>query len=60
MGIYDRQYYRDEPRRPGISSWSAVTTLIVINVAVYIADQFSPGHWVAGAGDLIEPDQVSR
>jgi membrane associated rhomboid family serine protease len=64
MGIYDRQYYRDEPRRPGISSWSSVTTLIVINVAVYIADQFSPvvevvypggrmvGHWLDIYGGL--------
>jgi membrane associated rhomboid family serine protease len=46
MGIYDREYYRDEPRRPGISSWSAVTTLIVINVAVFVADMLSPAQFV--------------
>ncbi len=42
MGVYDRDYYRNEVRRPGVASWSAVTTLIVINVAIFIADQFSP------------------
>jgi membrane associated rhomboid family serine protease len=47
MGIYDREYYRDEPRRPGIGQWSAVTTLIVINAAVFVADMFSPDHWIA-------------
>ncbi len=46
MGIYDREYYRDEPRRPGIGDWSAVTTLIVINVAVYVADMVSAHHWI--------------
>jgi membrane associated rhomboid family serine protease len=47
MGVYDRDYYRNDYRRPvGVASWSAVTTLIVINVAIFIADQFSPdlGH----------------
>lgn len=52
MGIYDREYYRDEPRRPGIGDWSAVTTLIVINVAIWVIDQFTPnptrqlGEWL--------------
>jgi membrane associated rhomboid family serine protease len=42
MGIYDRSYYREEPRRGGYGHWSAVTTLIVINVAVFVADMFAP------------------
>ncbi len=42
MGVYDRDYYRDEPRRGGVGSWSAVATIIAINVAIFIADQFSP------------------
>jgi membrane associated rhomboid family serine protease len=52
MGIYDREYYRDEPRRPGVGDWSAVTTLIVINVAIWVIDQFTPnptrrlGEWL--------------
>jgi membrane associated rhomboid family serine protease len=46
MGIYDREYYRDEPRRPGVSDWSAVTTLIAINVVVYVADMLSADHWL--------------
>src|SRR5947207_1727666 len=38
MGIYDREYYRDETEgaRQG-GSWSAVGTIIVLNVAVYLA-----------------------
>src|SRR5436190_19883689 len=52
MGLYDRDYYRNDEPRPGVSSWSAVTTLIVINVAIFVADQFSPElgrsgiHWL--------------
>lgn len=47
MGIYDRSYYRDEPRRGGYGHWSAVITLIVINSAVFVANMFSPnGDWL--------------
>jgi membrane associated rhomboid family serine protease len=41
MGIYDRDYYRQPPRRGGFASfsmWSVTTWLIVINVAVFIID----------------------
>jgi membrane associated rhomboid family serine protease len=42
MGVYDRDYYRED--RQGlhltISAWSAVTTLIVINVAVAVVGFF--------------------
>src|SRR3954451_24488303 len=44
MGIYDRDYYRDSPRRGGfgVFSMASVTTwLIVINVAVFFIDQMS-------------------
>jgi len=40
MGIYDRDYYRQSPR-PGFSlrtPRSVVTTLVLINVGVYVAD----------------------
>ena len=48
MGIYDREYYRDEPRGYSLGGdWSAVTTLMVINVAVFLADAFSSNHWIA-------------
>jgi membrane associated rhomboid family serine protease len=49
MGVYDRDYYRNDVPRPGIASWSAVTTLIVINVLIFIADQFSPALDRAGS-----------
>jgi membrane associated rhomboid family serine protease len=42
MGLYDREYYREE--KPGIrlgGDWSAVTTLIVINIAVFLAEIFT-------------------
>ena len=48
MGLYDREYYRDE--KSGIrlgADWSAVTTLIVINVAVFLADLFTENHWIS-------------
>jgi len=44
MGIYDRDYYRDSPRRGGfgVFSMASVTTwLIVINVAVFFIDRMS-------------------
>jgi membrane associated rhomboid family serine protease len=42
MGLYDREYYREEPR--GIvlgGDMSVNTTLILINAALFIADVFS-------------------
>jgi membrane associated rhomboid family serine protease len=45
MGLYDREYYREEPR--GIvlgGDMSVNTTLILINVVVFIADMFSEGR----------------
>ena len=44
MGIYDRDYYRDSPRRGGFGMFSmaSITTwLIVINVAVFFIDRMS-------------------
>lgn len=44
MGIYDRDYYQDEPRHGG--GWgsprSVVTKLIIINVAIFVVDMFTP------------------
>ena len=54
MGIYDdREYLRDEDQPSGLKmvfGRSAVTTLIVINVVVYLADAlFADGrnHWLS-------------
>lgn len=49
MSSYDRDYMRDEPRRgpAGPSTWSVVTWLIVINVAVYVVNNlvfFNPNR----------------
>jgi membrane associated rhomboid family serine protease len=41
MGIYDRDYYRDPPRRGGFGNFSALsvtTWLIVVNVLVFVID----------------------
>jgi membrane associated rhomboid family serine protease len=49
MGLYDREYYREE-RRSGIhlaGDWSAVTTLVVINAAIFLADAFTQDQWLA-------------
>jgi membrane associated rhomboid family serine protease len=47
MGLYDRDYYRED--KPGIhlaGNWSAVATLIAGNVAVFLANMFSGDNWV--------------
>jgi len=47
MGIYDRDYYR-EPARPKLAiraPRSIVGALILINVAVYVLDAFSPAQY---------------
>lgn len=42
MGIYDRDYYRDDARRAGFgwatSGWSVTAWLIAVNVAVFFLD----------------------
>jgi membrane associated rhomboid family serine protease len=44
MGVYDRDYYREEPRGMVLGGdMSATTTLILINAAIFIADVFSDG-----------------
>ncbi len=50
MGIYDREYIRDDAARsrpartriPGLRTWSVNTWLIVITVAVFVIDSFLP------------------
>ncbi len=42
MGLYDRDYVREEPRGIQLGGqWTVVTTIIVINVAVYLLDLMS-------------------
>ncbi len=53
MGLYDREYYRDEPRGTMLGGdWSAVTTLIVINVLVFLAELFTTQR--GGASGIVE------
>src|SRR6185436_1022012 len=40
MGIYDREYYREDEPGGLFSGRSMVTNLILVNVAVFIAEQF--------------------
>ncbi len=47
MGIYDRDYYRDEGRSSLSRNWSAVWVLIAINVVIFVADQVSDGNWLS-------------
>lgn len=51
MGIYERNYYRDENEldlRPNWDQRSAVSTLIIINVAVFVANMFLRNSFVVG------------
>ena len=64
MGIYDRDYSRDEPQ--GIflgGTWSMVTTLIVINVAIFFIDNilFDQGDGALFAREFsLEPFLFTR
>lgn len=43
MGLYDRDYIREEDQRPlRLGGYSMVTNLIIVNVAIFIIDVFSP------------------
>jgi len=46
MGIYDREYYREEtPQGVSLSGPKSITTtLILINVAIYVLDMFVGNH----------------
>jgi membrane associated rhomboid family serine protease len=64
MGIYDRDYYRDEHRAPLLANWSAVTILIVVTVAFWVLDIFSPAvsdqaHWL-DARMALRPDLLQH
>lgn len=56
MGLYDRDYAREEPRGIQLGGdWSAVTTIIVINVAIYIFDLITAKNglsWLQQYGSL--------
>jgi len=49
MGIYDRDYYREEtkPVFQLRAPTRMLTTIIIINVVVFIADAISPANWVS-------------
>ncbi len=56
MGIYDRDYYRQEQRRPASFSHAPKTVvgwLIAINAAVWIADLFTSLTVVASNEDVV-------
>jgi membrane associated rhomboid family serine protease len=55
MGIYDRGYYRDEDRGPWFGGRSIVVNLIILNVAIYVADMLFEGRltdWLSLRSDL--------
>jgi len=54
MGIYDRDYYREQPRSGfgAFAPWSITTWLIVVNLAIYILDGLLRQAQLAYAGPL--------
>jgi membrane associated rhomboid family serine protease len=68
MGFYDRDYYRDAPyagaagRSPvgSVRMWSVTTWLIVLNVAVFVIDQFLAGSGVRYVLDVVEGGRPRR
>lgn len=62
MGIYDREYYRDEQLGSHSPSHGLpmVTQLVIINVAFYVLDIFTSDHWLmrsmeASPNSLVKP-----
>lgn len=66
MGIYDREYYRDEQPEPG-HQWSQrlmVTNLVIVNVALFLLNMFlvfdkSKPNWLTEALS-VSPDVLGR
>jgi membrane associated rhomboid family serine protease len=59
MGIYDREYYRDDrpPSRLHFADQMMVTNLVIINVAVYLIDFFlGDEHWLNQSLSLSSAD----
>ncbi len=51
MGVYDRDYYRDESRGFVLGGdMSVVSTLILVNAVVFLVDVFSDGRLSSGLG----------
>jgi membrane associated rhomboid family serine protease len=62
MGIEDRNYYRDEPPRGLAPSWngrSAIATIIIINVAVFVANALFGGSNDALTDYLVLPASLN-
>ena len=60
VGIYDRDYYRNQPRGGfGVFAiWSVTTWLIVINLVVYVADGVAQRAQVRRAMESLQRDVV--
>lgn len=56
MGIYDRPYYQDDARSSGWSARTVVANLILLNLAIFVADVGFLDHrlsdWMALRSDL--------
>lgn len=61
MGIYDRDYLREESPRPAaFRERTMVTNLVIINVALYVLDVFvGRDHWLMNAM-LATPDSLAK
>ena len=50
MGIYDRDYIRDEPSNSPLANWSAVSMIIAANVIVFVLELASQNRLVDDLG----------
>jgi len=48
MGVYDRDYYREEQQPPGIqfSGRMMVTNLVIVTAAVFLVNMFTRDNWL--------------
>jgi membrane associated rhomboid family serine protease len=58
MGIYDRSYYRGDERGAWLGGRSMVINLILLNVAIYVADALANGQ--IGAVLALQSDLVTH
>ena len=53
MGFSDRGYYRSEPSNAFLQEWTGVLTVIVANIAIWVANQPDIPDAGAGAVDAV-------
>ncbi len=63
MGVYDRDYYRDEQRPPGVQfgGQMLVTKLVIVTAALYLLNKFAgENNWLMLDALAVEPSVLEK